>query len=69
MSLYAALGGGVNDHPPDWDRTERLSDAQVASIIELYRECGWRQVDIANHFGISQSFVSRIVNGKRRAKK
>lgn len=62
--LFEALGG--NDDPPPWDREERLTDEQVADIWHLYWECRWRQVDIADHFGISQPHVSRIVNGKRR---
>jgi len=49
-----------------WDRSEPLTPTQVADIRELYHECGWRQADIAEHFAISQGYVSRIVNHKRR---
>lgn len=40
----------------------RLED--VAAIRDLYKK-GWRQVDLAVKFGISQSHVSEIVNGRK----
>jgi len=40
----------------------RLED--VAAIRDLYKK-GWRQVDLAVKFGVSQSHVSEIVNGRK----
>lgn len=65
MSLYAALGGGEEYvNPPPWGR--KTTDEDVREIRHLYADCGWLQTDIAEHFGISQSNVSRIINRKRR---
>lgn len=63
MSLLDALTG---DFEPPWDRKGPLTPVQVADIRELYHGCGWKQADIAHHFGVSQGYVSRIVNHKRR---
>lgn len=43
-----------------------LSDAQVVRLRELYA-AGARQVDLATKFGIAQTAVSAIVNGRTRA--
>jgi DNA-binding transcriptional regulator LsrR (DeoR family) len=63
VSIFDALGGNEGWEAPD---PAPLTDEQVADIRKLYHECGWRQVDIADQFGISQPYVSRIVNLKRR---
>lgn len=63
MSLYAALGGG-GEYTPD-SRNE-ITDQNVRDIREMYHEEGFRQVEIAEYFAISQSEVSRIINRKRR---
>ncbi|WP_291524131.1 helix-turn-helix domain-containing protein [Branchiibius sp. NY16-3462-2] len=43
-----------------------LSDAEVVRLRELYA-AGARQVDLATEFGIAQTAVSAIVNGRTRA--
>lgn len=65
MSLYEALGGGARfgvTHPPP----RGVTDEDVRDIREMYRERVMNQVELAEHFGISQSNVSRIINRKRR---
>ena len=62
MSIFDAL---TVDYQIE-ERKPQLTPEQVADIRELYHGCGWRQADIADHFGISQPYVSRIVNHKRR---
>lgn len=62
MSLYQAL---TEDYQIE-ERKPDLTPEQVRDIRKLYTECDWRQVDIADHFGVNQSTVSRIVNRKRR---
>lgn len=65
MSLFEALGGGEEYVTlPPWER--ETTDQDVRDIRRLYTESGWLQTDIAEHFGISQSNVSRIINHKRR---
>lgn len=58
MSLFEALQG------PAYVLTTqvRLTEEDVADIRKLYRECGWKQQEIADQFGISQPQVSKIVN-------
>lgn len=68
MSLFEALGGGAPAPDVPGGRTH-LTDDEIVEVIRLYRDCSWRQVDIADHFNISQPFVSRIVNLKRRVPK
>lgn len=62
MSLLGALTGGFVAE----ERREDLTPQQVRDIRKLYWECDWRQVDIADHFGVSQPYISRVVNRKRR---
>lgn len=63
MSLYEALLG---DYTPTPERrgNRKLDDRDVADIRKLYRECGWKQVEIAEHFGVTQPQISKIVNEK-----
>lgn len=63
MSLYEALLG---DYTPAPERrgNRKLDDIDVADIRKLYRECGWKQVEIAEHFGVTQPQISKIVNEK-----
>lgn len=42
-----------------------ISDAQVIELREL-RSLGWKQADLADRYGISQSSVSRITLGQQR---
>lgn len=65
--LYEALGGGAEPEP--LDRATRLTTEQVGEVRRLYREARWVQTEIAEHFGVSQACISRIVNYKRRASK
>ena len=65
--LYEALGGGSEPEP--WDRRTSLTTEQVSEVRRLYREARGVQTEIAEHFGVSQACVSRIVNYKRRAQK
>jgi len=50
-----------------WDG-EAISDEQAAEIIAIYKNTDLPQHKIGDMFGISQSHVSRIVNGLRRNK-
>lgn len=58
MSIFDLLD--VEYNAPLGER--KLTAADVADIRRLYAECGWKQQDIADHFGISQPQVSKIVN-------
>jgi hypothetical protein len=49
-----------------WDG-EALKDTEVSEIISLYKNTQHSQRMIGDMFGISQSHISRIVNGKRRS--
>lgn len=62
-SLFDALTG-------DYEIVERKAPptpGQVREIRKLYATGMYRQVDLAESFGISQPEVSRIVNRKRRS--
>lgn len=59
MSLYEALRG---DYVPPHNGRVKLSPEDAADIRKLYAECGWSQVEIAEHFGVSQPQISKIVN-------
>lgn len=57
VSLFDALAGS------DWRSGHRkLTFSDALDIRKLYRECGWSQTDIADHFGVSQPQVSKIIN-------
>lgn len=45
--------------------TAILSDADVTVVLRL-RGIGWRQRQIAEHFGVTQSLISMICLGKKR---
>lgn len=61
VSIFEALSSDAS-----WGRKDPLTSEQVADIRRLYGECGWPQTDIAKLFGVSQPYVSRIVNYERR---
>ena len=44
----------------------KFTDADVAAMRAL-RDQGVRTVDIAQRFGVSQSYASRLMRGERRA--
>ena len=44
---------------------QRLSDADVSCILSALK-FGVKQYEIAARFGISQSYVSKLKNGRRR---
>lgn len=54
--------GGENDV------SSKLSDKEVLEIKDLNQKKTFTQKDIANYYGVSQSQINRIVNGKRRVK-
>lgn len=60
MSIYSTLFD-ENYTPPRSSRL-KLDARDVETIRKLYAECGWSQVDIAEHFGVSQPQISKIVN-------
>jgi hypothetical protein len=66
MSIFDAL----NDGPPYVTGAlvldGRLPDEDVAEIRRLYATGSYRQVDLADQFGVCQPEISRIVNNKRR---
>ena len=43
----------------------KLTESEVREIKQLYSKGGLRQRDIAEKYGVKQSAISRIVNGKR----
>lgn len=45
------------------DRNPNVPDFLRTTIAELAQEPGTKQTDIANHFGVSQSVVSKAANG------
>jgi len=49
------------DHP-----SAKLSNRQADMIVKEYEEWDSTQREIADKYGVSQPFVSRMVNGKRR---
>lgn len=44
----------------------KLSDDQARELIRMYKTGGYRQVDLAELFGISQSQTSHIIIGRKR---
>lgn len=60
MSLYDSLY--CADYTPPRTGRLKLNTTDAADIRKLYRDCGWSQVDIAEHFGVSQPQISKIVN-------
>jgi IS30 family transposase len=39
----------------------RLSEEQIAEILHLHVDEGWRQVDIAKHLEVSPSTIQRVI--------
>lgn len=48
------------------DRVEKIDNSGATHLIDLYLNTRLTQYEIASMFGISQSHVSRVVNGLRR---
>lgn len=44
----------------------KISDAQATEAYGLYHQDGWKQVELAERFGVSQSLVSQIVRAEGR---
>lgn len=55
--------------PEEYEKGKKASDHLEAlrkrEILRLANEEGWEQREIAEHFGISESYVSRIIRGER----
>lgn len=49
------------------ERIEVINNKEAEEIRSLYRNTRLPQSEVANMFEVSQSYVSRIVNNKRRA--
>lgn len=66
-SIFEALGGHIEyDIDGEAVLREELSPAQIRDIRARYRSGAIRQVDLADEYGVSQPYISRIVNHKRR---
>lgn len=63
MSLYEALLGDYTPTPA-LKGNRKLDKQDVYDIRQLYHECGWKQVELAEQFGVSQPQISKIVNEK-----
>jgi transposase len=48
-----------------WNMWHKISDVDV-DVIKSYAKNGFKQEDIANMYGVNQSTITRIINGKRR---
>lgn len=59
MSIFDTLNV---DYDPAWDGTAALTLDDAREIRRLYATQGWRQVDLAREFGVSQPQISKIVN-------
>lgn len=61
MSIEDALKG-----PDPEPQREELTAAEIQEIRALYASGTYRQVDLAEEFGVGQPYISRVVNRKRR---
>ncbi|HKZ21188.1 MAG TPA: helix-turn-helix domain-containing protein [Acidimicrobiia bacterium] len=59
MSLYAALLD--ESYRPARSSRLKLNAKQVAEMRQLYLHCGWTQNQLADHFGVSQGHISKVV--------
>ena len=50
-----------------WESVEKITDTLASSIRDRYRNTELTQREIALEFDVDQSYVSRIVNMKRKA--
>jgi hypothetical protein len=46
-------------------RRQKFTDEQVAEMVAMSRS-GMKQIDIAQHFGVSRTYVHLLMQGKRR---
>lgn len=49
-----------------WEGKKDITDKQAIEIKHMYKNTNYSQKEIAKIFNVSQSHVSRIINGKRR---
>lgn len=63
MSIFEALQGEYA--PAEEDQRYVLTAEDVREIRRLYATGGWRQVDLAEEFWVSQPQISKIVNNKQ----
>jgi DNA-binding MarR family transcriptional regulator len=67
VSIFEALGGHT-EYDADGEAVlrEELTPEEIREIRALYAGGAYRQVDLAEEYGVSQPYISRIVNRKRR---
>lgn len=49
-----------------WQDVEKVDDTKAAQIYEMYINTDATQKEIGDLFGVDQSYVSKIVNNKRK---
>ena len=49
-----------------WEDVEKIDDSKAAQIYEMYTVTDITQKEIVTHFGVDQSYVSRIINKLRK---
>ena len=50
-----------------WDGVEKITDSLADKIRDRYKNTQLAQWEVGLEFGVDQSYVSRIVNNKRKA--
>lgn len=49
-----------------WEGVEKITNKLAAEICDMYLSTDFTQLQVAKIFGVDQSYVSRIVNKKRK---
>lgn len=59
--------GSVEQNQRDrWEGVEKINNQKAEEIYKLYTTTNKTQKEIGKEFGVDQSYVSRIVNNKRK---
>jgi len=63
-AFRVGLSDQFGERHPSW----RLTNKQIAEIRNAYASGGFRQVDLAERYGVSRPHISLIISGKKRPK-
>lgn len=56
----------ANNQRQRWEGREKITNQLAAEICEMYLSTDYSQREVGEIFGVDQSYVSRIVNNKRK---
>lgn len=57
------MGNPIMPGESHWNA--RLTESDVANIRDMWQSGNWKQIDLADIFGVSKSHISNIISGRK----